>query len=155
MRVLGTTVLLIMCACAGSAAERPSSHTWIRRATLAASCAASLVFDTYSTRAAVSAGAVEANSLLAGQQGRPRWGLMFGLKAANCAVSAVLQESHLFKKPGSEISDWKWTAINTASAGAYTWIGFHNLALSAQHAVAPDSAVRELMKPCQLQTERQ
>lgn len=132
MRIFTVTLLLIVCACSSYAAEpgTPARHTWIRRATLAASCAASLIFDTYATNAAVSAGAVEGNALLAGGQGRPRWGLTFGLKAATCAGSAVLQESGWFRRPGSEISDWKWTAINSATAGGYTWAGFHNLSLS-------------------------
>lgn len=98
--------------------------------TLVASCGTSLLFDTYATNAAVSAGAVEGNALLAGSQGRPRWGLTLGLKAVACATSGVLQESGWFRHPGSEISDWKWSAINGAMAGGYTWVGFHNLSLS-------------------------
>ncbi|MEO7143288.1 MAG: hypothetical protein ABI165_07255 [Bryobacteraceae bacterium] len=139
MKVLAVMSLLLVCPCASVAGEHPSpaKRIWIRRATLAASCAASMIFDTYSTRAAVSAGAVEGNALIASPEGRPRWALTFGLKAAVCAGSAVLQESARFRPPGAEISPWTWTAINTASTAGYTWLGFHNLALSRQLKAGP------------------
>jgi hypothetical protein len=112
-------------------------RTWIRRATLVAGCAASLAFDTWSTRRAVSNGAVESNGMLAGSQGSPAWGRMIGIKAGVCGVSALLQETHTFKLWDSPTADWTWTAANSATASAYTWAGFHNLSLANQLASQP------------------
>jgi hypothetical protein len=109
---------------------RPSKRVWIRRATLIAGCAASLAFDSFTTRRGVAAGAVEANGLLADSQGRPEWGRMIGIKAGSCAVSAVLQETHFFGAWNTPTADYTWTAVNTGIAAEYTWTGFHNLSLA-------------------------
>jgi hypothetical protein len=116
----------------GGGRERPptSKRVWIRRATLIAGCAASLAFDTFTTRRGVAAGAVEANGLLADSQGRPEWGRMIGIKAGSCAVSAVLQETHFFGAWNTPAADYTWTAVNTGIAAEYTWTGFHNLSLA-------------------------
>ena len=109
---------------------RSSRRVWIRRATLIAGCAASLAFDTVTTRRGVAAGAVEANGLLADSQGRPEYGRMIGIKAGSCAVSAVLQETHFFGVWNTPAADNTWTAVNAGIAAEYTWTGFHNLSLA-------------------------
>jgi hypothetical protein len=117
-------LMLAMSSQAADLVERPHTpkRVWIRRITLVAACAASVGFDTMSTRRAVSAGAVETNPLLADPNGKPQWGRMIGIKAGVCGASAFLQERH-----SSARSDWAWTAGNAATAAAYTWTGFHNL----------------------------
>ena len=104
---------------------RTPAKVWIRRITLVASCAASLGWDTYTTRRAETAGAIESNPLLANAQGRPQWGRFISLKAGACGASAFAQERWHFQG-----SDWTWTGLNAASAATYTGIGFHNLAIS-------------------------
>src|SRR5437879_10710583 len=104
MKILCLALLL-----AGSlpAAERTTpKRVWIRRATLAASCAASLVFDTMSTRRVVSAGGVESNPLFADASGRPQWGRVIGFKAGMCGVSTIMQETHVFHAWEGPRSDW-------------------------------------------------
>ena len=111
---------------------RTPKRVWARRITLAASCAASLAFDTLSTHRAVNAGAVEANGLFASPQGRPQWGRMIGVKAALCGTAAVVQETHLFRAWESPGADWTWTGINAGVTGLYSWAGWHNLRIAAR-----------------------
>jgi hypothetical protein len=106
--------------------EHPSKRVWIRRITMGAACAASLGFDTFTTRRAVSAGAVETNGLLANAQGRPAWGRIIGIKAGLCAASAYVQE----QSKSTPRNDWTFTAVNLGVTAGYTWVGFHNLHLA-------------------------
>lgn len=97
---------------------------WVRRLTLAASCAASF-WDVQTTRAAVARGAREANGLFAGPGGRPRWGRMIGFKAGLCVGTAVAQET-LFRNGGVP-----WTALNTGVAGYFSAVALHNRGVAA------------------------
>jgi hypothetical protein len=132
------TILLLAAASVSAANRLDSEHSrtpkrvWVRRLTLAAGCAASLAFDTWSTHRAVSAGALEANGLFANPQGRPQWGRMFSIKAGICGSSALLQETHLFGSWESPAADWTWTGINAGAAGLYSWAGWHNLSLASR-----------------------
>ena len=109
---------------------RTPKRVWIRRATLAAGCAASLAFDTWSTRRAVNAGAVEGNGLFTNSQGQPQWGRMISIKAGMCGASAILQETHVFRSWESPGADWTWTGINAGTAGIYSWASWHNLKIA-------------------------
>jgi hypothetical protein len=111
---------------------RTPRRVWVRRLTMAAACSASLAFDTFTTRRAVSAGAVETNGLFANSQGQPQWGRMIGIKAAFCGASAVLQETHIFRTRQSPSADWTWTGINAGTAAVYFWAGWHNLQVAKQ-----------------------
>ena len=116
-----------------AAADRPhetSRRIWVRRVTLIAGGAASLGFDTVTTRRATAAGAVESNALFADSQGRPQWGRIIGIKAGLCGGSAVFEETHVFHAWKSPSADWTWTTINAGTAGFYTWTGWHNLQLN-------------------------
>ena len=134
--------IALLAACSGSAisaanlldSEHPRTpkRVWVRRLTLAAGCAASLVFDTVTTRRAANAGAVETNGLFANSQGQPQWGRMIGIKAALCGASAVLQETHIFRAWQSPAADWTWTGINAGTAAVYSWAGWHNLQVAGQ-----------------------
>jgi hypothetical protein len=117
---------------AGGGRERPhaSTRVWIRRATLIAGCATSLVFDTLTTRRGSASGAVEANGIFANSQGQPAWGRMIGIKAGVCAFSAVAQETHTFGAWKTPTADYTWTAINGGMTADYTWTSFHNLAVT-------------------------
>jgi hypothetical protein len=95
--------------------------------TLAAGCAASIAFDSWSTRHAISAGAVEQNGLFSNSQGTPAWGRTIGIKAGFCGASLLMQEKHFLS-----IDDRTWTGINAATAGVYTWVGFHNLKVAGE-----------------------
>ena len=114
--------------------ERPRTpkRVWMRRLTTAAGCAASLAFDTLTTRRAVNAGAVETNGLFANSQGQPQWGRMVGIKAAFFGASIVLQETHIFRTWQSPSADWRWTGINVGTAAVYSWAGWHNLQVASK-----------------------
>jgi hypothetical protein len=115
---------------AGREHSRTPKRVWIRRATLVAGCAASLVFDTLSTRRAINAGAIEGNGLLSNGQGNPNWGAMIGLKAGLCGASAVMEETRSFHAWKTPNADWTWTSLNLGTTAVYTWAGFHNLNLA-------------------------
>jgi hypothetical protein len=112
------------------AADRAPKRVWVRRATLVTGCAASLIFDTLSTRRAINAGAIESTGIFAGPQGNPQWGRMIGIKAGLCGATAIMQETHVFRAWKSPNADWAWAGINASTAAVYTWAGFHNLNLA-------------------------
>lgn len=95
MKLLSAMLLLAASALGGDVEHSPE-RTWIRRATLVAGCAASLLFDTLTTQRVAAAGGIEGNRLLSNAQGRPQWGRIVGVKAGLCGVSAILQETHVF-----------------------------------------------------------
>src|SRR5579872_1734580 len=130
MRLLGIGLIFAMMLPAADLVERPRTpkRVWVRRITLAAGCAASLGFDTFTTRRAVAAGALESNGLLSDSQGRPRWGRVIGIKAGVCAGSVFVQERHSTWQ--SPPSDWTFTGVNLGVTAGYTWAGFHNLSIS-------------------------
>jgi hypothetical protein len=134
MKILWIGLLLVACTPAFSAENihprTSAKRTWVRRATLAAGCAASLLFDTMTTQRVVTAGGVESNGLLADPQGRPQWGRIISLKVGICGASAILQETHVFGAWKSPNADWTWTALNAGTASVYTWAGVHNLKLA-------------------------
>lgn len=113
----------------GAAAERSRTpkRIWIRRATLAAGCAASLALDSWSTRRALASGSVETNPVLANSRGRANWGRAIAFKAGACGVSAILQETDTFHAWSGRNADWTWTGFNAATAAGYTWVARHNL----------------------------
>jgi hypothetical protein len=92
---------------------------WLRRITLAASCAAS-IWDLQTTRTAVARGARESNRLVADAAGNPRWGRMIGLKAGLCVGTAVAQET-VWKTSGVP-----WTPLNAGLAGYFSGIALRN-----------------------------
>lgn len=102
----------------------------IRRATLVAGCAASLIFDTLTTRRAINAGAIESTGIFANAQGHPQWGRMIGIKAGFCGATAILEETHVFHAWKNPNADWTWTAVNAATASVYAATGLHNLKLA-------------------------
>jgi hypothetical protein len=110
--------------------SRSTKGVWIRRVTLIAGCAASLAFDTITTRRAAAAGGVEGNGILADSEGRPQWGRVIGLKSGSCAASSVLQETHMFGAWKGPNADPVWTGVNLGITAEYTWAGFHNLNLA-------------------------
>lgn len=137
MKLLCVALLAASSASALSAADLPDSEhprtpkrVWIRRATLVAACAASLAFDTLTTRRATAAGGIESNGLFANSQNQPQWGRMIAIKAAFCGASAVLQETHLFRAWQTPAADWTWTGVNAGATGIYSWAGWHNLRIA-------------------------
>ena len=82
--------LLLLVVCLAHPALCEGRH-WVRRLTLAASCAASF-WDVQTTRAAVARGGREANGFFADANGNPRWGRMIGVKAGLCGAMALVEE---------------------------------------------------------------
>ena len=107
--------------------SRTPKRVWIRRATLAAGCAASLALDSWSTHRALASGGVEMNPVLANSQGRANWSRAIGFKAGACGLSAILQETNTFHAWSGRNADWTWTGFNAATAAGYTWVARHNL----------------------------
>jgi hypothetical protein len=137
MKLLPVVALLLAaCTPVVRAAEREhassSKRVWIRRATLVAGCAASLLFDTMSTQRVAAAGGIETNGLLANPQGRPQWGRIISVKAGVCGASAILQETHVFGISRGAAADWTWTGVNAATTSVYTWGGIHNLEVARE-----------------------
>lgn len=90
---------------------------WLRRATLAAACAASAA-DAVSTWHTGRAGLTEANPLLRAVDGGPAMGRVISMKVGFCALTAWAEE----RKGHSNM-----TAIgNTAAAAAFGYVAWRN-----------------------------
>ena len=118
----------------------------LRRATLAASCAASL-WDYQTTVAGARYGAVEQNGLLAGSNGRPRLGLMLGMKVGFCGAAIAMQELRPNKR--GRLSNVVATVGNAASATRYLLISLSNISVchNLQRAAPGPSTPYYLMSP--------
>ncbi len=114
--------VLALVVCLAHPAMAEGRH-WLRRAALAASCAASF-WDVQTTRTAVARGAREANGLFADAAGNPRWGRIAGIKAGLCLGMVAAQEV-VFKK-----SHVPWTPLNTGLAGYFSVIALRNRAVA-------------------------
>ena len=114
--------VLALVVCLAHPAMAEGRH-WLRRVTLAASCAASL-WDAQTTRAAVARGGREGNSLLADSAGNPRWGRIIGIKAGLCLGVAAAQEIVLKK------SEVPWTPLNAGLAGYFSVIALRNRSIA-------------------------
>ena len=79
VRVVCAFALLLWVCAPAQAEDNGGGRKWLRRATMAAACAASF-WDIQTTRTAVRHGAYEANRLFADAGGNPRWGRMIGFK---------------------------------------------------------------------------
>lgn len=113
--ILGIAALVCLGMPAVSLAEqRP--RVWLRRATLAASCAAS-AWDVQTTASAIARGGRESNNMFTDPLGRVRWGRMIGFKAALCGGMAATQELKPFAGArlwGSQpVKDNIWIGVNT------------------------------------------
>ena len=134
-RYQGTRMRLVVAAfvlvCLGMpsishAGQRP--RVWLRRITLAASCAAS-AWDVQTTAGAIGRGGRESNGMFADPLGRPRWGRMVGFKVAMCGGMAAAQEW----KPltGKPVKDDLWIGINTGLAARFTIASVRNRSVGA------------------------
>jgi hypothetical protein len=144
MTRLFRALALVVCLCGPATAQASGKGVWLRRATLAAACAASF-WDVRTTRTAVSLGALERNRLLAGPDGKPRWGRMIGIKAGLCAGSAAAQELRLFV-PSKPLGDAAWTAANAAIAGSFVRLSLGNRRVAGElrgEAAAPRHLMAE------------
>jgi hypothetical protein len=128
-RVIYLVLLAVIVTVPGFAEERASKRRlWLRRLTLAGSCAASF-WDMRSTQSAVAGGAAEANRLFADSSGRSRMGRMFGFKLGTCAGMAIAQETSLFGK--RDAANTGWIAANTAMAATFSAISVHNRTITS------------------------
>jgi hypothetical protein len=123
--------LLVLCLC-GSAYPESGGHPWLRRALVAASCAAS-VWDAQSTNEAVSRGAREGNGFLADASGRPLWGRIAAVKGGLCAGS-VLGEIFWGRK-----HETLGMAVNGTLTGAFAAAAIHNLRVRNSIAAKPNA----------------
>jgi hypothetical protein len=124
-------IALLVCACVP--ARPASAGHWLRRATLAAACAASF-WDVQTTRTAIARGAREGNGFFADTAGYPRWGRMIGFKVGVCGGS-ILAEELLFRRS----RDVPWTGLNTGLAAFYSTTAVHNIRV-ANHLLRTQAA---------------
>ena len=108
----------------GQPAGRRAS--FFRRATLAASCAATF-WDYQTTAEGAGYGAKEGNRTFADANGRPRLKLLLTVKAGVCGLSALAQETHWFGRKRDRLMDPVWTGINTGLAERFAAAAVHNL----------------------------
>jgi len=110
-----------------SHAQRP--RIWLRRVTLAASCAAS-AWDVQTTASAIGRGARESNNMFTDPLGRARWGRMIGFKAAVCGGMAAAQEWKPLASPrlgGSRpVKDDVWIGVNTGFTTRFVFASIRN-----------------------------
>lgn len=123
MKRLLLTVSLLVCL-NGAAQAETKRGTWLRRLTLAASCASSF-WDLQTTRSAIGYGAQEANPLFSNGRGDARWGRMVGVKVGMCAGMAVGQEL-LDRNRRSATADYAWSGVNVALAIRNAGASLHN-----------------------------
>jgi hypothetical protein len=71
-------------------------------------------------------GAREGNRLLADGNGRPRLGLMFGVKAGLCGITALAQEKHLFGRDRARLTEPLWTGMNASLTLRFSLLAIHN-----------------------------
>jgi len=103
-------IAIYLCSPDLACAQQPRG-SWVRRLTLAASCAASF-WDVQTTAAAIARGGRESNGLFTDPQGRPQWGRMVGFKVGICGALAVAQESKLLGHT-SRLKNNLWIGANT------------------------------------------
>ncbi|MCC7496893.1 MAG: hypothetical protein IT160_04895 [Bryobacterales bacterium] len=121
-RLIPAAVVLV---CLGGVARGESKKgIWLRRVSLAASCATSF-WDFQTTRTAIGYGGRESNRMFADGQGNPRWGRMIGIKIGQCALMGVSQEL-LDRYRGSGAANYAWTAANSAITGRFVAAVMHN-----------------------------
>jgi hypothetical protein len=123
MRRLLVAVMALMCV--NGVLQAESSRTsWLRRLTLAASCAASF-WDLSTTRTASVRGALESNRYLADSRGNPQWSRIIGIKVGLCAGTGVMQELLQRRRP-SNAQAYAWIATNSGVAAAFSAAAVHN-----------------------------
>jgi hypothetical protein len=108
------TMVLLVAPCTAPAAQK---FKWLRRATLAAACAASAA-DAVTTYQGKLAGVQEDNPLLRAPNGTAAMGRVIGLKAALCGLSMWSQERGRH--------DTLYTIVNTGAAVGFGVITKHN-----------------------------
>ncbi len=119
-------LLLFVCLNAGAQELGNRPNVLLRRLTLAASCAASF-WDFQTTAAGAAKGMREGNGLFAGANGKPRLGLMFGVKAALCGATFVAEEKNLFGYRNPRFANSLWTGLNTMLAAQFARTAIGNL----------------------------
>lgn len=125
---IGLCVLLLGCVgLPGISSAQESPRKWVRRITLAASCATS-AWDVQTTAAAIGRGGRESNGLFADPLGRVRWGRMIGFKAGVCGSMIASQELHLFGRR-TPTADGIWIGINSGVAARFTIASVKNRAV--------------------------
>ncbi|HZU24024.1 MAG TPA: hypothetical protein VFA04_00795 [Bryobacteraceae bacterium] len=106
-------------------------YRWVRRATLAASCVAGTVIDTWALHRV----AANPNLQLSGMfisNGKPQYGELIGILGGSCALSTFLQEKHVFAPRETRGLDLTYTFENLGSLGFSMWETSHLLSLANQ-----------------------
>ena len=101
--VLGVCVCLFLICSSAFAQEGSRGQTWLRRATLVAFCAASYL-DYRTTTEGARLGPLEGNGWMADSNGRPKLGLMLGVKAGMRGMMALTQETSLMGRRGFRVA---------------------------------------------------
>jgi|SRR6478672_4897503 len=112
--------------------QRP--RVWLRRITLAASCAAS-AWDVQTTSSAIGRGGRESNNMFTDPLGQVRWGRMIGFKAVLCGGMAAVQEIKPLANGrlwGREaVKDDLWIGINTGITARFVFSSIRNRSVTA------------------------
>jgi hypothetical protein len=135
MRRLLWALAVLLCI-DGLAQAETKRGPWLRRVTLAASCASSL-WDLQTTRTAIGYGAQEANPLFVNRGGEPRWSRMVGVKVGLCAGMAVGQEL-LDRNRRSTAADYAWSSVNVALAIRHSAASRQNLRVAREMKGRPE-----------------
>jgi len=129
MRLLAGAFVLVGLALPSVSLAEQRPRVWLRRITLAASCAAS-AWDIQTTAAAIGRGGRESNNMFTNPLGRVRWGRMVGLKVALCGGMAAGQEFKAFNGSrfgGSRpIKEDAWIGVNAGLAARFVFASVRN-----------------------------
>jgi hypothetical protein len=143
-----TLCALLLAVCLNTGAQELGDHRGplVRRLSLAASCATSL-WDFQTTAAGAARGMREGNGLLSGANGKPRLGLMFGVKAALCGASFVVEEKNLLGEVNPRVADSVWTAMNTMLATHFARTAVNNIRALHQYQRQQAAGIPAYLKP--------
>ena len=129
----GDSAALIQSAPVQNESNHLRAYRWVRRATMIGACLSGTVLDTW----ALDRLAANSDVRLSGpfiSNGKPEYGQLVGLFAGSCALSAFMQEKHIFAARESRGLDLTYTLENVGSMGVSLWATERFLNLSNQAA---------------------
>ena len=95
-------------------------YRWMRRATLAASCVAGTVVDTWALHRAAANPSLQLSGPFI-SNGKPQYGELMGIFAGSCALSTFMQEKHVFASRETRGLDLSYTFENLGYLGFSIW----------------------------------
>jgi len=129
----GDSAALVQSAPTEAAGNHLHVYRWLRRATLAGACVSGTVLDTWALHRLASYSDVRLSGPFI-SNGKPEYGQLIGLFAGSCALSAFMQERHVFASRETRGLDLTYTLENVASMGVSLWATDRFLTLANQAA---------------------